>query len=452
MSSFSRATDAVPGGSPGAAERLLAYEAEVRAASSTRELGYVIVSGGPPILAARQAFLLLRAGRGYRMAAATDVVEIDRTAPFVRAVERLAATHPRSRPADANTDTDRRFILSEDLERLGYPLEHLLSIPLRSRGGRAFGCVLLARESAWSGVEAALADRLGATWAHAWEALTGPARLARRTYRAGLLWVAGAIGLAAAGAWPVPMSALGPATVTARNPVAVAAPADGVIARIEVAPNQPVAAGDVLFRLEDVVLRNRVEVARREVEVAASRHQQAERLSFAEPRAARELAVALAELELRTAEYTYAQELLERSVVRAPAAGIAQFSGREEWTGKPVVTGERVMRVADPADVELTVHMPVSDAIVLETDAPVRLFLDTDPLRPRAARVLSSSYLPVEGPGGVLGYEVKAQFLEGEDDVRVGLVGTAEISGADVALAYYLLRRPLSALRQWTGL
>ena len=35
--------------------------------------------------------------------------------------------------------------------------------------------------------------------------------------------------------------------------------------------------------------------------------------------------------------------------------------------------------------------------------------------------------------------------------VRLGLHGTAKVYGEEVSLGYYLLRRPLSALRAWTG-
>jgi multidrug resistance efflux pump len=56
-----------------------------------------------------------------------------------------------------------------------------------------------------------------------------------------------------------------------RAPVIVAAPIDGVIDRIEVVPSAPVGVGDVLVRLTDTVLRNRLHVARQEMGVAEAR-------------------------------------------------------------------------------------------------------------------------------------------------------------------------------------
>ncbi|MNL84264.1 hypothetical protein D3C87_2121830 [compost metagenome] len=34
---------------------------------------------------------------------------------------------------------------------------------------------------------------------------------------------------------------------------------------------------------------------------------------------------------------------------------------------------------------------------------------------------------------------------------RLGLRGTARVYGEPVSLFYYLMRRPITALRQWTG-
>jgi hypothetical protein len=51
----------------------------------------------------------------------------------------------------------------------------------------------------------------------------------------------------------------------------------------------------------------------------------------------------------------------------------------------------------------------------------------------------------------VLGYRLKASFADGTRIPRIGLRGTAKIYGEQVSLFYYLMRRPLAALRQLIG-
>ncbi len=54
-------------------------------------------------------------------------------------------------------------------------------------------------------------------------------------------------------------------------------------------------------------------------------------------------------------------------------------------------------------------------------------------------------------PDGQYAYRVRAT-LEGETAHRVGLKGTAKLQGDWVPLAYWMLRRPLAALRGLAGL
>ena len=133
--------------------------------------------------------------------------------------------------------------------------------------------------------------------------------------------------------------------------------------------------------------------------------------------------------------------------------GVAVFGDANDWLGKPVVTGERIMLLADPARPGVLIHLPVADAVALEPGAPVRLFLSAHPLSPLSAELLETSYQALLSPEGVASYRLRAGFVPGEDlsAARIGLRGTAKIVASRVALGYYLLRRPLARLREWSG-
>ena len=122
----------------------------------------------------------------------------------------------------------------------------------------------------------------------------------------------------------------------------------------------------------------------------------------------------------------------------------------QAWKGRPVRVGERILSIADPARVEVTVMVPVKDAIVLEAGHELRLFLDTDPLhslRGTVQYVVYESTMAGEWPA----YKVTAALHPSEPVPRIGLRGTARIYGQDTMLFYYLLRRPITAARQWLG-
>jgi hypothetical protein len=147
---------------------------------------------------------------------------------------------------------------------------------------------------------------------------------------------------------------------------------------------------------------------------------------------------------------------LQRIDVVAERDGVAVFGDPNDWLGRPVSTGERIMQLADPAKPGLLMYLPVAEAIALEPGAPVRLFLTVLPLSPLDATITESSFQVVLSPDGVASYRLRGQFdddpnQEGERAVRIGLRGTAKIYGDRVLLGYYLFRRPLATLREWTG-
>ena len=70
---------------------------------------------------------------------------------------------------------------------------------------------------------------------------------------------------------------------------------------------------------------------------------------------------------------------------------------------------------------------------------------------PLDGELLQTSYQAVPSPDGVTSYRLRGRFADNETP-RIGLKGTARVSGGWAPLAYYVLRRPLAGLRAWTGL
>ena len=60
--------------------------------------------------------------------------------------------------------------------------------------------------------------------------------------------------------------------------------------------------------------------------------------------------------------------------------------------------------------------------------------------------------MKMPSPEGVSAYRLRGQFDPGTVVPRIGLRGTARITGEKAALGYYLFRRPIAAVREWTGL
>ncbi|HYC01915.1 MAG TPA: HlyD family efflux transporter periplasmic adaptor subunit [Azospirillaceae bacterium] len=430
---------------------LLQLQKRARHAATAEELGFLMVNDSFGLLRYRQAALWRRdeAGDG-RVLAVSGLAAVEADAPYVLYLRRLLAGHAGAdKPVPLTSATAGEGLQAEWTE---YLPAHALAVPLTAPGGRRLGALLLARDEPFNDGERLLAETLADAYAHAWGALLGrqssklAGRLRDKRVRAGL-----AVGAVLLALFPVRQSALAPAEVVAREPTVVRAPFDGVVESFLVAPNQPVAEGEPLFRLDAVKLRNRLEVARSELQVAEAEHRQAAQQAVFDEKSKAGLAVLAGRRDQAAAEVAYVDSLLQRIEVRAPRAGTAIFADADDWIGRPVALGERILMLADPRAAELEARLPVADAIALEPGARIRLFLNVAPDDPVEAELVRAAYKPETLPDGTVAYRVKAKLAEGEAP-RIGLRGTAKIYGERTVLFYYLFRRPLAALRQRIGL
>ena len=206
------------------------------------------------------------------------------------------------------------------------------------------------------------------------------------------------------------------------------------------------------MRFDDTTLRNNLLLAERALAVAQASYQQASQGAFADRRDKAKLAVLKAEYELRLSERDYAAELLEKTSLKALDNGLLLFTDVADWIGKPVTVGERIMEIADPDRVQLKIFLAVDDAIVFDKDVAIDIFLDHQPLSSVEAKITNANYHAEQTPAGLLAFRITADFVGGAAQFRIGQQGTAKIYGEQVPLAYFLFRRPLSALRQAVGL
>jgi hypothetical protein len=248
--------------------------------------------------------------------------------------------------------------------------------------------------------------------------------------------------------FPVRLSVVAPGELVAAQPAIVRAPLDGVIDHFEVRPNQTVKAEQALFSFDEAAIVSRLEVARQELATAEAEYRQSAQIALNDPRGKGQLAGLLGKIGEKRAEADFLGEQLQRAHVVAPQDGIALFDDPTEWIGKPVQTGERVMRIARPEDAEIEAWLAIGDAIPLADGASVSLFLAATPFSPIGGKLRYVGHDAIPRPDGSYAYRLRATIVE-RGDQRIGLKGTVRVYGQWVPLAYWMLRRPLATIRQW---
>lgn len=430
---------------------LLQLERDARHVESTVELGFLIVNDTRKLVPYRQAVLWEIDALGRLViVAASGSSEVEPHAPYVVWLQKLL----NEQGAAALKEPLRleRAAVSEELARswAEFLAPQVLLLPLVSAKGSVIGGLLLAADTPWEEGHEVLLEHLAGAYVHAWGALAGSRRkgwwrswLSRRR-----LYVLAALLLVLL--FPVRQSVVAPAMVSARQPVVIAAPLNGVVQEVLVAPNARVNKGDVLFTFDGTEINSRLDVARKAMDVAQAEYRKNSQLAYACDECRARLPVLQAQIDQRQADLQHALTLQERLAVRADIDGTIIFRDRSDLIGRPVSVGERVMLLAEPQDSWLEIHLPVNDAVALEPGALVRFFLNIDPLSAFDATLVQTSYEPERTSQEVLAYTLMAEFAEAEKP-RLGLQGVARIYSSRAPLGYYVLRRPIVWLRQGLG-
>jgi len=252
--------------------------------------------------------------------------------------------------------------------------------------------------------------------------------------------------------FPVNMSATAPAEIVAKKPDSISIPFEGVIDTIEVVPGQEVKKGDVLLRMDSTLLQNQVSMTSGALEAAEVSLRKTQRESMQDREKLAEIGILKAQLIQKRIELEFAQKMLERSDIIAERDGIVIFADANALEGRPVKTGEHIMQLADLHDRELVIRIPVNSMIRIDTDIPARFFSNVNPFDSEEIQYESIGYQASIDPGGLMTYKIRGQFIEQNDDIRIGWTGTGKVFGEKTILAVNLLRRPLTTLRRKLGI
>nr|WP_314355817.1 HlyD family efflux transporter periplasmic adaptor subunit [uncultured Achromobacter sp.] len=436
--------------------QLAEVEGLARQADNMQQLSFHIANDAHPLLAYRQALVYADDGHDWKLLNISALVSADEQSPYIVWLagarkwlrQRTAGGQAQwiEAPAEGEAST-----LIRDGWREWWPAG-VWALPLKARNGAVLGWVLYLMEQAPTAGQSTVMSRLCQTWAYSWELLERGRRPMRRPWKRRLRYGV-ALLLLGLCLMPVRQSALAPAEITSLDLQVISAPLDGVVKTVHVSPNQAVKAGQPLFSLDDTTLRNRLDVATQAVGVADAELMAARQTAFRSEDSRARVTTLLSRAEERRAELESVRSQLQRLDVTAPRDGIAVFADINDWLGKPVVTGERIMQLADPRQPAMLIQLPVADALSLEVGAPVTLFLTVKPLDPLAGKIIETSYQSALTPEGVPSYRLRASIDAADaQDARIGLKGTARIRGGHSFLGYEAIRRPLAALRAFTGL
>ena len=460
---------------PGLAD-LLELGRRARVSTSPQELGFLLVNDTHALAKYRQAALWLLQEGVYTL---SGVVQAEANAPYAQWLERLFLHLATSSSPALRTLTPEDLPEALATEWAEWWPTHALWLAMPAPDGATrdatpaanpatspVAALLLVRDETWpEDVQVWLREWTN-TWWHAFHALHHPRVRSLRAGRARLKrhfsndperkwWQRNLVRWAAVVlvvlCLPVRLTVLAPGELVPAHPVVVRAPLDGVVDTFHIQPNQVVTKGQPLFGFDEVLIQSKLQVAEQTLATAEAEFRQTSQQALLDAKYRPQLALLQGKIEEKRAELDFLREQLQRSRVLSPANGVALLDDPSEWIGKPINTGERIMRIADPADTEVEAWLPLADAVALEPGSEVTLYLNASPLSPVQAKMRYMAHDAVQRPDGMYAYRVRAT-LAAAIQYRVGLKGTAKLRGGWVPMVYWVMRRPLALVRVTLGI
>lgn len=454
--------------SPSPVMTLIDLGHRARIAASTDELAFLLVNDTHRLLPYRQSALWFAEGGVHSL---SGVVQTEANAPYVQWLNQLCQA------LSAEHSTPDVLLIRPETLPAALALQWDEWLPINAlwiglpadtghAGSVAGGLILAGDVQTHTGlVNAALYPLLEEwlhIWRHAWlaqfRAPLWSRALLRDKFR---VWWQGPVArpwwrrrplqilltVSVLLACPVRLTVLAPGELVPAQPAVIRAPLDGVIAHIDIAPNAIVKAGQLLFSFDEAPIASRLDVARLALSSAQTEYRQQAQMAVTDNKSKGQLALLLGKIGEKQADADYLENQFLRAHVTAPQDGIALFDDPSEWIGRPVQTGEKVMKIAALRDIEIEAWIPVGDAIPLPDAAHVSLYLAATPFDVQSGQVRYLGHDAQARPDGNYAYRLRAR-LEGASTQRVGLKGTVKVQGAWVPLVYWIFRRPLAIIRQ----
>ena len=433
--------------------RLIGLEKKSREARTQDELNFVVVNETRQIFDFVNSYLLLKTPTDkYHVKAVSDLATVDRTAPLVTFVENIINDQTSSNLKEIQNFEVDKISRSLKIKKPKNIPDNILLIPIFSPQRGLQGFLITTRNEKFNDNEVELARHLSLTYGHAYNTFLTDFSIKdflKKNLTGKRSWII-ILSIIFILIIPIKITSTAPVEVVPKNPRLITAPFDGVVKNIIVNNNDKINSGDLLIQIEDTDLKNSFNLAKQSLQVAEKELLRSRQFSFSNNEEKARLAELMAQVDLKKAEVESTSERLKNSKIYADKDGIAIVDQKNNWQGRPVSVGEKIITIANPKKVEFLIWLPVKDSLIIKENTNVKVFLDINPIKPLKGKLKRASYQSALSPEEVLSYKISASF-EGEEIPRIGLRGTAKIYGSRVTLFYYLFRKPITFVRQLIG-
>lgn len=251
---------------------------------------------------------------------------------------------------------------------------------------------------------------------------------------------------------PAPLRVVAPCEVVPADPLSITAKIDGVIETIDVERGETVKKDQPLVQFRKEIVLEELKEAKQQVRYSFSDLKRTQVEALRNPGAKAKLDLIKTQIEQEKARLAIAEYNAGQLVIKSPINGVIKIKGEpNDWEGRPVMIGERIMTLINPDSSKVRINLPQDDNIDFDKDTLVKIVLNTESGTTRFGKLIYISRHAENDPQGISGFIAEAEWDVPPDDIRMGVKGSAIIYGEKVPLAYWLLRRPIATIRRYVG-
>lgn len=251
----------------------------------------------------------------------------------------------------------------------------------------------------------------------------------------------------------IPLRISAPCEVITKESIVVTAPLEGIIEQVKVTPGDVVSKGDRLIDYDKKIPMQDLKAAENQVEILQAQLNRATVLGYKDEKSRTELELLKLDLDKGKIALDLAKYKISQLTVDAPNTGVVSMeSSPQDWRGKPVKIGEKVMVINNPKQTKIRLWIPEMDNVNINPNEPIYVFLNIDPTKAYKAHLRYIADESSVSGQHMTNYLAEADWEEEPPNMKLGLRGTAILYGEKVSVLFYIFRKPIFLLRSFFGL
>ncbi len=250
----------------------------------------------------------------------------------------------------------------------------------------------------------------------------------------------------------VPLRVVAPCEVVPQDPFLIRAPLDGIIKEIVVKPGEWVDKDTLLLVYEQQTWEDTFKSASMAFLEKKLDVERAAVLGITDEQLQNEIKILKARENKEKANLDLAKFQYQQIFVKSPSKGLVILDSPDQWRGKPIRTGEKIMTVSNPENTKIKIWIPESDNVPFDPAKTVKIVLNIASMTSFPAHVIYIANESSMSEQQIPSFIAEAAWENPPPkDVKMGLKGSAVLYGESVSLFYYILRRPWFWVRNTLG-